>query len=283
MSDTQFPDAHACPHPVISQPGVPDLDVRVSHLAVQPIVRAAAFAAMLLCVTSCRHHERGPAPAVTNVPREGLTVSDTQFPSVHARLHLVLAQPGVPNLEVDVDIWLRGQRFHVRDSRGRSPSQILGDLSYHRGMGTPLRTMEEIMDRESAVQREPYGTTELYGDLATGRGLVVQPLRDPWPKSATELAPAATQLLADGRLAGLTPGPEVDHHGRKAIAYRGAIEGEEDGHPYRTELTRLVARPYVLLDEARDTAIPQSLYLVREVVLLEEGVVTDADVTPPAP
>lgn len=269
MFATQLPDAHARLRLVIARPGL--------------AVRAAAFVAMLLCVTGCRQHERGPAPAQIHAPRGGTTVSDTQFPNVHARLHLVIAQPGVPSLEVDVDIWLRGQRFHVRDGRGRSPSQILGDLSYHRGMGTPLRTMEEMMDRESEMQRAPHGTTELYGDLATGGGLVVQPLRDPWPTSAAELAPAATQLLASGRLAGLTPGPEVDHGGRKAVVYRGAIEGEEDGAPYRTEVTRLVAQPYVLRDEARDAALPESLYLVREVLLLEEGVVTDADVTPPAP
>jgi len=197
----------------------------------KPVALAVAFAAILFA-TSCLHQDHGPVPALTNA-RGGSTVSDTQFPNVHARLHLTIAQPGAATLEVDIDIWLMSKRFHVRDSRGRSPSQILGDLSYPRGLGTPLRTMEEFMDRESEVRRAPYGTTELYGDLATGRGLVVQPLRDPWTKSDTELAPAATQLLADGHLAGLTHGSEVDRHGRKAIAYHGTIEGQEEGSPYR--------------------------------------------------
>jgi hypothetical protein len=242
----------------------------------------SAFAVVFFAMLSagCINQDHSSAPALTNA-RRGPTLSDTRFPNVHARLHLALAQPGVATLEVNIDIWLMGKRFHVRDSRGRSPSEILGDLSYHRGMGTPLRTMEEFMDRESEAMRAPHGATELYGDLATGCGMVVQPLRDPWRMSGVELAPAATQLLAVGRLAGLTPGSEVDHYGRKAIAYHGRIEGREEGSSYLTNLTRLVHSQYVLLDEARDAASPESLYLLREVVLLEEGIVSEGDVTPP--
>jgi hypothetical protein len=245
---------------------------------------ASAFAVALgvaLAAASCQHQDHNSRLPPTG-SREGATVSASPFPNVHARLHLTVAQPGAATLEVDTDIWLFGERFHVRDSRGRAPSQILGELTYPRGTGTPLRTMEELMDRASEVQRAPHGVTELYGDLATDRGLVLQPLRDPSAQSASSLAPAATQLLADGRLAGLTAGAETSHLGRKAVAYRGVLEGQEEGRPYRTERHRLVAAPYVLLDEARDAASPQSLFLVREVTLLEEGGVTEADVTPPA-
>lgn len=248
----------------------------------RPASRAlGAWCAVALALAGCQHQERNSRSTPTS-GREGATVSATRFPNVHARLHTTVAQPGAATLEVDTDVWLLGDRFRVRDSRGRSPAQILDELAYPRGTGAPLRTMEELMDRASEVSRAPRGVTELYGDLSTDRGLVLQPLRDPSPRSATELAPAATQVLADGRLTGLAAGAESAHLGRNAILYRGALEGQEEGRPYRTELHRLVAAPYLLREEARDAASPQALFLVREVTLLEEGSVTEGDVTPPA-
>jgi hypothetical protein len=191
-------------------------------------------------------------------------VAHEEFPNARIRLKLHFHAPALPERTIEQTIWLSGTRFHVRDEAGRALYEILGDVTYPRGLGLPATTMEEIMDRKAAARRKPSAPTDIYGDVASNT------------------APIARQVLSGDRTATFTRGGEVTRLGRKATEYKGAIEVQENGRPMKTDVLRVVASPYVLFDEARDSQIAD-FYYVREVVALDEGVVTDADVTPPSP
>lgn len=124
--------------------------------------------------------------------------------------------------------------------------------------------------------------TELFGDLATDEGWVYPSKGAQWPMQASELAPAAEQILARARMVGLQIGATSTRLGRTCTEYRGLVTVTEDGETYTNAVTRLIAPPYLLLEETRDSTNPDLSY-VREILTLDEGTVTDADVTPPAP
>jgi hypothetical protein len=227
-----------------------------------------------------------PTPAVTDAAPDTPTapgdsiVSTPTYPNVHVRLRLSQQAPALPQRTDEVELWLDGTRFHVRDLSGRSPSMILGELSAPRGLGVPARTMEEIMDRKSAARRTPAGPTDLYGDLASGDGWVYPPRGERWAMPASELAPAAEQILAAGRDAGLTRTGATTHLGKDAATYHGVVDADEDGTTFHGDVTRLLAPPYLLSERVHDAG-NAAHYFAREVLALDEGSVTDADLTPP--
>lgn len=90
----------------------------------------------------------------------------------------------------------------------------------------------------------------------------------------------AEQILARTKMVGLQIGASSTKLGRTCTEYRGLVTVTEDGEPYTNAVTRLIASPYLLLDDARDSANAELSY-VREILSLDEGTVTDTDVTPP--
>jgi len=69
--------------------------------------------------------------------------------------------------------------------------------------------------------------------------------------------------------------------GRSSTEYRGQVGVTEDGEPYENSITRVIAPPLLLFEHAHDSVTPTLSY-TREILSIEEGTVTDADVTPPA-
>lgn len=208
--------------------------------------------------------------------------SVAEFPNARIRLKLRFEAPGLSERTIEQTIWLSGTRFRVRDEAGRAVNDILGDVTSPRGLGKPARTMEDFMDREDAARKHAPGVTDLYGDLATGAGVVARWSDKPWPKSAQELAPVARQVLSGDRTAWLARTGEVTRLGRKATEYKGAVEVEENGHAMKSNVVLVVDPPFLLLHDTRDAGI-EDFYYVREVVSLDTGVVTDADLAPPSP
>jgi hypothetical protein len=206
-----------------------------------------------------------------------------QLPNARIRLRLHFQAAALPERDIEQTIWLHGSRFRVRDEVGRDVYQQLGDITYPRGLGLPATTMEEIMDREAEARRKPYGVTEVYGDLANDAGVVIPAVGKRYEGPASKLAPLARQVLAaadDPRLAALARAGDVTRLGRAAVEYKGEVEVDENGAKRRNTVVRVVAPPYLLLDDVRNAELADHYY-VREVVALDEGVVTDADVTPP--
>ena len=206
-------------------------------------------------------------------------MTDPGFPNVHARLRVEQRQPGIPDRALELEIWLAGTRFRVRDAAGRAAYEIVGDVTSPRGLGLPVRELEEMMDRASSTYDGP--ATDLVGDLATGEGWVYPPVGERWPKPAHELAPAAAQILANGKPTMLPIVGTEMRLGRRATTYRGRVAVTEDGMQLHNEVRRVIASPYLLYEVAHDTLVDAVSY-VRDVVALDEGGVTDADLTPPA-
>jgi hypothetical protein len=201
------------------------------------------------------------------------------FPNVHARLRRFRTSPGAPSAETTLSIWLRGTAFRVRDETGRSYADLADDVQAARGFGNVPRTIEDLMDAKSRSRHPPGRPTELSGDLGTGRGEVYERGRPPWTIEATRLVPIATQLLTGGREARLDPVSTGTFLGRPSAEYEFAVTGEEDGIPYRSLVRWVVSTPYLLLREVRDDRAA-ALAVVTEVVELDEGSVTEADLHP---
>jgi hypothetical protein len=193
------------------------------------------------------------------------------YPNVHVRLHLSQHMPDSPPRKNEIEVWLKDTRFRVRELTGRRLDEILADATAPRQLGAPLRTI--------AGQTTP--PTELYGDLVTGEGWVVRPDLPPAPVRATMLAPVAEQILAHGKAHGLQGTRPSTRLGRFSIAYRGRIHLSSDGEQVHNMVIRVISPPYILLDDAHNTSNSEQAY-VREVTALEEGTVTDAEVTPPS-
>src|SRR5262249_38695093 len=95
-----------------------------------------------------------------------------QYPDVRARLQLTLLHPSLPVRRSVMAIWLKGTRFRVREEAGRHVAAILDDVLAPRGLGAPVRSLEEAMDIWSQSQGGGSSATELYGDRATAEGWV---------------------------------------------------------------------------------------------------------------
>ena len=140
--------------------------------------------------------------------------------------------------------------------------------------------MEDIMDVWSQSYDSSTGVTDLYGDLATGKGLVYRRGLDPWPIEAETLAPAAGQIIVGGLDEQLEPRGRVTRLGRPATEYHGFLEEEEQGVLCRNEVTQVVSPPYLLFSHVHD-ARNAAHYYIREIVSLDEGIVADSDLSPP--
>src|SRR5258706_6998612 len=150
----------------------------------------------------------------------------SQYPNVRARLQLTLLHPSLPVRRSDMAIWLKDTRFRVRDEAGRHVAAILDDVAAPRGLGAPVRSLEEAMDIWAQSPDGPSSATELYGDRAGSEAWVRRGDQPPWPMPADTLAAVAEQLLAgepDARLQAQRP---VSRLGRKATEYRGVLRGE---------------------------------------------------------
>jgi len=193
------------------------------------------------------------------------------YPRVRARLRRTRHAPGLPRTESFTTIWLGGQRFRVSDELGRSYVDIVSDVIAPRGFGLAASTMEDLMDAWRAA-RHPRnrGATELFGDRVTGQAVVHEPGRAPWTTDVGRILPAAEQLLTSGREAELEPSGDRSYLDRPCQEYRFALAGEEEGIPYRSEVTWLVAGPYVLIRDVRDARINE-LWARTEVVELDEA------------
>jgi hypothetical protein len=239
-----------------------------------------AIVAIVLASCATGDAARPPQPS----PARRTTMSQPGYPNVHVRLRVAQRAPAIPPRDSELEIWLLGTRFHVRDLTGQMIQDILGDVAAPRQLGVPARTIEDMMDRHSEAQHPEVNPrpTELFGDLATGNGWVYPSEGDRKQLRATRLAPAAEQILARDKANGLTPGASSTRLGRAATEYRGVVTVTEDGEPYHNAVTRVIAPPYLLLEDIHDAANPGRSY-VREIIALDEGSVTDADLTPPAP
>lgn len=205
------------------------------------------------------------------------------YPNVHVRLRIAQRAPSIPPRDSELEIWLSGARFHVRDLTGQRVQDILGDVTAPRQLGVPARTIEEMMDRHSEAQHRAANPppTELYGDLSTDDGWVYPSTGERRQLRASRLAPAAEQILARDKANGLERGARADRLGRSSTEYRGVVTVTEDSEPYDNDITRVIAPPYLLFEDIRSAANAGMSY-VREIVALDEDIVTDADLTPPA-
>jgi hypothetical protein len=230
---------------------------------------------VLAALAACGH------PSQPSVPTNGAApVTQNTFPNVHARMRIAQTQPGVTPRGGELEIWMTGSKFRVRDSSGRGLGEMLADLEAPRGLGQPARTMEEIMDRKSAATDPKGPPIELFGDVANDQGWIYEPGRARAELSAKELAVIAEQILARDKTTGLTPHGTATRAGRKATEYTGVLPVTEDGKQFQNQVTRVVAAPFLLFEHLND-ATNAGLSYEREVLAIEEGSVRDADVAPP--
>ncbi|MBN2498305.1 MAG: hypothetical protein JXR96_27185 [Deltaproteobacteria bacterium] len=200
--------------------------------------------------------------------------------NVYVKMELSMGGPALPDRGGSIEIWLRGERFRVRDHTGRMFGEICADLVARRGLGEPPATIEEIMDIHGAALRPRRDAVQLFGDLATQRGWVATEGEEPWPIPATKLAGIAHQIFAGEPAASLERVGSPTRLGRPCVEYRGLVDGETQGVAWQNQVHRIVSPPYLLLDDVRAAKVPD-WYYVREVVELVEGHVADAEVRPP--
>ncbi|MBD2526251.1 hypothetical protein [Nostoc sp. FACHB-133] len=204
-----------------------------------------------------------------------------EYPNVRARLRLIKQAPLLPTRESYMDIWLNQTRFRIRDEAGRDVTTILTDVLASRGLGAPARTIEDMMDAFSETYDAPASRpTQIFGDLATMAGWVYGEGQPPWSIVAEQLAPAAEQILAGELETPMTFHQQTTRLNRLCAEYRGILVGVEEGIPYKSIVTRVVSQPYLLFSHVHDEELAEHSY-TREVVALEEGEVTDLDLTPP--
>jgi len=242
--------------------------------------RALVMVMLAWCCASA-----SPQAPARSAPAKGAKMTPSAYPNVHARLRLTQHTPGDPERHNEIEIWLKDTRFHVRELTGRRLDEVLADATAPRQLGAQPRSVEDMMDRDDSRARAGKATPplDLYGELRTDGGWVFRPIRDGrerGPIRASKFAPVAEQILARGKDTGLTVGPRSTRLGRATIEYGGVVTVTDHGKQFQNTVTRAIASPYLLLDETR-SANNGELGYVREVVLLEEGTVTDADVTAP--
>lgn len=253
-----------------------------------------ALVAAAVCGWSCSDRGTAPVPApppTASAPEpirapdreeSDTPMKETGYPNVRIRLRTTNRTAAVDDQVSEVDIWLKGQKFHIRDHACRPMSFILQDVTDPGGLGRPLESIEEMMDVGTADRlREGSSPTEIYGDLASDRAWVQEPYIKPYDMEASELAPIAEQVLARGKTPGLKVARTTSRLGRAAAEYRGMVDAIWMEEPRQNEVTRVVAPPFLLYEHSRPPGSGSRSY-TREILVIEEGVVTDADVTPPA-
>ncbi len=238
----------------------------------------------MLSAWSCTTCDPTRPPPPSPRPARPSLMSQPGYPNVHVRLRIAQRAPSIPPRDSQLEIWLSGTRFHVRDVTGQMVQDIIGDVTAPRQLGVPARTIEDMMDRHSEAQHPVAHPppTELFGDLATGEAWVFPSIGERRQLRASKLAPAAEQILARDKASGLQRGATSMRLGRTSTEYRGTVAVTEDGEHYQNDVTRVIAPPYLLFEDTRSAGNSGMSY-VREIIALDEGTVTDADLTPPAP
>jgi hypothetical protein len=161
---------------------------------------------------------------------------------------------------------------------------LLGDVTAPRQLGVAARTIEDVMDRDAAARHrdENPPPTELFGDLSSDDGWALPSGGERRAIRASRLAPVAEQILARDKASGLARGASATRLGRAATEYRGSVTVVEDGESFHNDVLRVIAPPYLLLEDIRSSTNAGMSYL-REIVALDEGTVIDADLAPPPP
>ncbi|GLZ76180.1 hypothetical protein Afil01_09870 [Actinorhabdospora filicis] len=193
--------------------------------------------------------------------------------NVRAKLTRGRKFPALRDLSAAQTVWWLGEQFRFRDESGRPVSEVLADVTAPRGFGSTPRSLEGIMDTFLDLK----GVTEVYGDRAKGTGIIIDSQGRRRAVDASVILPLAAQLFAED-LKGLTPGARSKILGRDTVAYAKTLTGSDEAGSFRQEQKLTVAGTYVLL---RETAAGRASART-EVTALDEGVVTAADVTPPA-
>ncbi len=191
------------------------------------------------------------------------------YPTLRAVVRRTRTAPATPPAEHRLEIRLRGDTFRVVDADGRTYAEVAAEVAAPRGFGLLPRTIEEFMDTTAAALRGPAAApSEFAGDLATGRGTVVEAGRAPREVPVQLVAPIAEQVLAGDLVAGRAPAGAAEHLGRACAEYRFALTGEDEGRPFRSNVRLLVWEGLVVVREVRDAEL-DDLRAVAEVVELD--------------
>ena len=207
-------------------------------------------------------------------------MTDRAYPNVRLRLRRTSGAPGAPERTATMVFWLHGARFHLRDETGRAYSDFIADVAEPRGLGRASRTMEDLMDVWSATGRER-APTDVFADLSADRAVLIEEGGEPWTADAERTVGLADQVFTNGRESELPAAGKRRQLDRECTEYRLAIEGEEGGVPYRSDVIWLVSVPYLIRREVRDHPAGR-MFAITELVELEEGAVTEEDLSPPA-
>ena len=198
------------------------------------------------------------------------------LPNARIRLRRESTAPGAPDRSSELTLWLDGPRFRLRDHAGRPLPDVLADVTAPRGFGRTARSMEDFATAWTPAEH-PRRPTEIFVDGAAGQAVVVEGVDDPWRLDATDPLRLLDLVLARGREQELSADGEETVLDRVCRRYRFELRGEEQGTGYRTEVQWWIFEPYLLRRELRD--LPHGrLSMITEVVQLDEGVVTSADV-----
>ena len=191
------------------------------------------------------------------------------YPTLRAVVRRARSAPATPPAEHRLEIQLRGETFRVVDADGRTYAEVAAEVAAPRGFGLLPRTIEEFMDTTAAALRGPApAPSEFAGDLATGRGTVVEAGGAPREVPVRLVAPIAEQVLAGDLVDGQEPTGAAEHLGRACAEYRFALTGEDEGHRFRSNVRLLVWEGLVLVREVRDAEL-DDLSAVAEVVELD--------------
>ena len=178
-----------------------------------------------------------------------------------------------------VEVWIKENRFHVRDKTGRHVCEILADIEQKSRLEFPPNYMVEMMDIDYRVRHSSaHEATELYGDVETNRALIQELGGEQLAAETTSLLPIATQILSDGSEQQLEQVATAIRLGRDCIEYHVFLKSNNSR--YKTETAGIVSAPLVMYSSTRDPGNSDH-YLIREIVKFDEGVVTDADVEQP--
>ena len=142
------------------------------------------------------------------------------YPTLRAVVRRTAPHPDPP-AEHRLEIRLRGDTFRVVDADGRTYAEVAAEVAAPRGFGLLPRTIEEFMDTTAAALRGPAAApSEFAGDLATGRGTVVEAGRAPREVPVQLVAPIAEQVLAGDLVASRAPAGAAPRPGLHGVPVR---------------------------------------------------------------
>ena len=199
--------------------------------------------------------------------------------NLYVQMHLQWNKPALPEREGIVEVWIKENKFRVRDNTGRYVHEMLEDIEAKSGLGHSPGSLEEMMDISHRVLNlSGQNITEFYGDIETDEAIVQEWGREPWATEAKRVVPIAAQIFTDGVEQHLEQVSTATRFGRECVEYHGYLK--TDSSPYKTETVRIISAPFVILSRVQDPE-NKNHYFTRKLVSFKEGVVTDADVEQP--